>query len=79
MSLTFDFYDVRARESEAAAERTDLIMVRERELRSAAVWRDLANQAQRIEIDRIKADEIRAASRAAEAAAIIGINETGKV
>ena len=44
-------------------------MVRERELRSAAVWRGLATQARRTEINRIKAEETRAANRAAETAA----------
>lgn len=70
MSQTFEFYDTRASEAEAAAERADLIMVRERELRSAAVWRGLANQAKRVERDRIKAEEIRAIRRAEEAAAL---------
>jgi len=68
VSQTFDFYDERAKEAEASAERADLVMVRERELRSAAVWRSLADQARKVEVSRIKAEEIRAERRAAEAA-----------
>jgi hypothetical protein len=68
VSQTFDFYDARARESEAAAKTADLVMVRERELRSAAVWRSLADQARKVEVSRIKAEEVRTERRAAEAA-----------
>ena len=67
MSQTFDFYDARAKEAEAAAGRAELDNVRERELRSAAVFRQLANQAQKVERDRRKADAERAERRAAEA------------
>ena len=68
MSQTFDFYDERAREAAAAADRTDLVMVRERELRSAKAWREMADRALLLEAERIKAESIRAARRAAEAA-----------
>jgi hypothetical protein len=68
VSQTFDFYDARARESEAAANMAELVMVRERELRSAAVWRSLAEQARKVEVSRVKAEEIRIERRAAEAA-----------
>jgi hypothetical protein len=71
VSQTFDFYDTRARESEAAAELAELDMVRERELRSAAVWRTLAEQARKVEVSRVKAEEIRAERRAAEAAELV--------
>jgi hypothetical protein len=67
VSQTFDFYDARARDAEAAADRADLDNVRDRELRSAAVFRQLANQAQKVERDRRKADTDRAERRAAEA------------
>ena len=67
MSQTFDFYDTRAREAEAAADRADLDNVRDRELRSAAVFRQLANQAQKVERDRRKAEAERVERRAAEA------------
>jgi hypothetical protein len=65
MSQTFDFYDERARASETAAEQAELDMVRERELRSASVWRGLANQARRMEVERAKADQARTERRAA--------------
>ena len=68
MASTFQFYDERAVEAEAAAARSELVMVRERELRSAAVWRSLAEQARKVEVSRVKAEEIRAERRAAEAA-----------
>jgi len=68
MSQTFDFYDARAREAASEAERADLIMVRERALRAEKTWRGLANQAKKVERDRIKAEEIRQERRAAEAA-----------
>ena len=68
MASTFEFYDERAKDAEAAAERSDVIMVRERELRSAAVWRSLAEQARKVEVSRVKAEEIRAERRALEAA-----------
>ncbi|WP_126174001.1 hypothetical protein [Altericroceibacterium xinjiangense] len=68
MSQTFEFYDIRAKESEAAAQNAGLAMVRERELRSAATWRGLADRAHQIERDRTKAEEARGERRAAEAA-----------
>lgn len=67
MSQTFEFYSARAEESEAAAERANLDMVRERELRSASVWRGLADHARKVELDRAKAEEVRAIRRADEA------------
>ena len=79
MSQTFEFYDERAKEAEAAAHQSPLVMVRERELRSAAAWRDMANRALKVEAttmvaearataDRVKADAVRAERRAAESA-----------
>lgn len=68
MSQTYDFYDSRAKDAEDAAERADLVNVRDRELRSAAVFRQLANQARKIERDRAKAEVDRRERRAAEAA-----------
>ncbi|MEO6387613.1 MAG: hypothetical protein ABIT16_11535 [Croceibacterium sp.] len=68
MSQTFDFYDARAREAAAEADRSELVMVRERALRAEKTWRGLANQARKVEGDRIKAEQIRAARREAEAA-----------
>ena len=55
MSQTFDFYDARADDAEAAAGRAELDNVRDRELRSAAVFRKLADQARKVLVDRAKA------------------------
>ena len=68
MSQTFEFYDARANEAAAEAEKATLENVRERNLRAEKTWRGLANQARKVVIDRAKADEERAARRAAEAA-----------
>lgn len=70
MSQTFEFYDQRCKAAEAEAERAVLDNVRERELRSAKAWREMADRALLIEAERIKADEIRSARRAAEQALI---------
>ena len=66
MSQTFEFYDERARASEAEAERAVLDNVRDRELRSAKAWREMANRQLLIDAERVKAEEIRAVRRAAE-------------
>jgi hypothetical protein len=66
MSQTFEFYDERARASEAAAEKAELANVRERELRSAKVWREMAERQRQMDAERAKADEARAERRAAE-------------
>lgn len=68
MSQTFDFYDTRAREAAAEADRAELVMVRERALRAEKTWRTLANQARKVERDRAAAEEVRRERRAAEAA-----------
>jgi hypothetical protein len=67
MSQTSDFYDARADDAEAAAGCAQLDNVRDRELRSAAVFRKLAEQQRKVLIDRAKAEEIRDERRAAEA------------
>lgn len=66
MSQTFEFYDERAKAAETQAERAVLENVRERELRSAKAWREMANRQLLIDAERVKAEEIRAARRAAE-------------
>jgi nicotinate-nucleotide pyrophosphorylase len=66
MSQTFEFYDERARAAEAEADKAVLDNVRERELRSAKAWRGMADRQLLIDAERVKADEIRAARRAAE-------------
>lgn len=69
MSQTFEFYDQRAKDAEAQAERAVLANVRERELRSAKAWREMADRQLMIDAERVKAEEIRAERRAAELAA----------
>jgi hypothetical protein len=69
MSLTYEFYVQRAQAAEAAADTATLDNVRAREQRSAKAWRDMADRQLMIEAERVKADEVRAERRAAEAAA----------
>ena len=66
MSQTFEFYDQRAKSAEAEAERAMLDNVRDRELRSAKAWREMADRALLIEGERAKAEIYRAERRAAE-------------
>ena len=68
MSQTFEFYDARAKEAAADAEKAQLENVRDRHLRAEKTWRGLAEQARRVATDRAKADQERADRRAAEAA-----------
>lgn len=67
MVQTFDFYNARAQDAAAEANTAELVMVKERALRAEGVWRALANQARKVEVDRAKAEGERAARRAAEA------------
>ena len=66
MSQTFEFYDERARAAENAAGEAMLDNVRDRELRSAKAWRDMADRQLMIDKERVKTDAERAARRAAE-------------
>lgn len=66
MSQTYDFYDQRAKAAEAEAARAVLDNVRDRELRSAKAWREMADRALLIEAERAKAEIHRAERRAAE-------------
>ncbi|ANY21192.1 hypothetical protein A6F68_02700 [Tsuneonella dongtanensis] len=68
MSQTFEFYDARAREAEAEADKATLDNVRDRNLRAAKTWQALANQAKRVMLDRAKTEREKAARRAVEAA-----------
>lgn len=68
MAQTYEFYCERADEAAALAEKASLDNVRERELRSEKTWRGLAEQARKTAEERIKADQVRADKRAAEAA-----------
>ena len=69
MLQNFEFYDQRSRAAEAEADKALLDNVRDRELRSAAAWRAMADRQLVIDAERIKADAIRAERRAAELAA----------
>ena len=69
MSQTFEFYDQRAKAALAEADQAVLENVRDRELRSAKAWREMADRALMIEAERAKAEEIRAERRATELAA----------
>jgi hypothetical protein len=66
MSQTFEFYDQRARDAEENAEQAVLDNVRDRELRSAKAWREMADRQLMIDAERVKAEEIRAQRRAME-------------
>jgi hypothetical protein len=68
MSQTFEFYDARAKEAAAEADKATLDNVRERNLRAEKTWRGLAEQARKTLVEREKADRERAERRAAEAA-----------
>lgn len=71
MSQTFEFYNARATEAAAEAERAELANVRERALRAERTWRGLAEQARKVLRDREKAERDRTARREAEAAALV--------
>ena len=64
MSATVDFYLARATENALAAKETDLANVRERCLRSEAVWRALADRLIHIE-EKKQRDALEKVSRAA--------------
>lgn len=69
MSQTYEFYAERAKEAADEAAVATLDNVRERNLRAEKTWSALAEQARKVKIDRLKAEETKAATRAAEAAA----------
>jgi hypothetical protein len=68
MSQTFEFYDQRARAAEAEAQSAPLANVRERELRSARAWREMADRQLLIDSERVKVEAARLQRRAEEAA-----------
>lgn len=68
MSQTFEFCDRQAKAALAQAEKTSLANVRERELRSAKAWREMADRALLVDAERVKAAAYREARRAEEAA-----------
>lgn len=67
MSQTFEFYAERAREAAQEAAAATLDNVRERNLRAEKTWAALAEQARKVRSERLKAEETKAAQRAAEA------------
>ena len=71
MSQTFEFYDRQAKAAEAEAKKAKLENVRQRELRSAAAWRSMADRQLLIDSERAKSEEIRAARRASELEAAV--------
>lgn len=73
MSGTFEFYDERAKEAAAEAEKATLDNVRERNLRAEERWRALADQARKVLVDRKKAEAERVARREREAAGSTGL------
>jgi hypothetical protein len=66
MSQTFQFYAARAQAAETAAAEAQLSNVRERELRSAKAWRELADRQLLIDNERAKAEVLRAERIASE-------------
>jgi DNA-binding transcriptional regulator YdaS (Cro superfamily) len=69
MSTQLDFYRARAADARADAEAATLDNVRERCLRAAAAWEDMADRAARTDKMRAKQEADKAAVNAAAAAA----------
>lgn len=69
MNHSYEFYIARAREANAAASAATLDNVRDRELRAAKTWTGLAEQAQRVALERAKTERAKALQREQEAAA----------
>ena len=67
MSQTYEFYAERAREAADEAAAATLDNVRERNLRAEKTWAALAEQARKVKADRVRAEETKAAQRAADA------------
>jgi hypothetical protein len=63
MAQTFEFYDERAREAAAEADKAQLDNVRERALRSEKAWRSMADQALKTAKDREERAAVAAARR----------------
>ncbi|GGC31841.1 hypothetical protein GCM10011371_19120 [Novosphingobium marinum] len=69
MAQTIEFYDQRAAEARAEAEAATLANVRDRALRSAKSWQELADQARYVAKEREKYERERIARREDEAQA----------
>lgn len=70
MTQTFEFYNARAEEAASEAKAATLDNVRDRNLRAEKTWRGLANQAQRVLLDRQKTEAAKARQRAEDAAEV---------
>ncbi|MDP3675480.1 MAG: hypothetical protein Q8R44_10360 [Novosphingobium sp.] len=66
MSTTREFYIARAQESATEAENATLANVRERAQRSANAWREMADRMERVERQRVVAEQARQERIAAE-------------
>jgi hypothetical protein len=75
MSQTFEFYDQRARAAEAEAQGARLENVREREMRSARAWREMADRQLMIDAERVKVEAARLQRRAEEAALLEQVSQ----
>ncbi len=75
MSQTFEFYDARANEAAAEANKATLDNVRDRNLRAAKTWRGLAEQARKVMVDRKKTEAEKAERRATEEADRLAASE----
>ena len=63
MAHSYEFYDARAKEAAAEANKAKLDNVRDRALRAAQTWRGLADQARQVAVTRQREDARRAATR----------------
>ena len=68
MAQSYEFYIARADEARSAASEATLDNVRERELRAAKSWEDLAEHARSVAEAREKAEREKREAREAEAA-----------
>jgi len=75
MMQNYSFLDERAKAAESAAEATALVNVRERELRSAKAWRQMADRQLVFDKERTKSEEARAERIAAERSALLATGE----
>jgi hypothetical protein len=66
MAQTFEFYNERAQEAAAEAQRAELVNVRERALRAEKAWRLMADQALKTAREREERDAATVARRLAE-------------
>ena len=68
MATNAEFYEERAQQSTAEAQGATLQNVRERALRSATVWRSMAERARKVDHDRAVVARAKASAEEAEEA-----------